>query len=167
MEGTMIGQFEDLEELLHAGQRLKEKGCRISTLSPVSLHEEIEPIMAEKKNPIRYFTFIGAFTGFFFGICLTLGSSMLYPLPRGGRPIFFIPPVVVLSYETTILFGVLGTLAGFFLFSGLPSFKKKPCLPDAMEGSFGLVAELSGKNREEIHKIMDEAGAVKVIWYEN
>jgi molybdopterin-containing oxidoreductase family membrane subunit len=167
MNGTVIGQFEDLEKLLYAAQRLKERGYQSSTLSPVSLHEEIEPMMAEKKNPIKYFTFIGAFTGFFFGIILTLGSSMLYPLPRGGRPIFFIPPVVVLSYETTILFGVLGTLAGFFLFSGLPSFKKKPYLPDAMEGSFGLVVENSENNREEIHKIMEETGAEKVIWYEN
>jgi len=71
MVDAVIGQFEDLEKLLHAGRRLKEMGYQITTLSPVSIHEEIESLLGEKKNPIRYLTFTGAITGFFFGILLT------------------------------------------------------------------------------------------------
>ncbi|HXN05846.1 MAG TPA: quinol:electron acceptor oxidoreductase subunit ActD, partial [Nitrospiria bacterium] len=101
MVDAVIGQFEDLEKLLHAGRRLKEMGYQITTLSPVSIHEEIESLLGEKKNPIRYLTFTGAITGFFFGILLTTITSVLYPLPRGGRPIIFVPPIIILSYETT------------------------------------------------------------------
>jgi hypothetical protein len=162
MVDAVIGQFEDLEKLLHAGRRLKERGHQITTLSPVSIHEEIQSLLGEKKNPIRYLTFTGAITGFFFGILLTTITSVLYPLPRGGRPIFFVPPIIILSYETTILFGVLSTLAGFVLFSGLPSFKRRPYIPEAMVGSYALLVENPAENLEEIEKIMVEAGAGKV-----
>jgi hypothetical protein len=166
MVETVIGQFEDLEKLLHAGRRLKERGYQITTLSPVSIHEQIEPLLGEKKNPIRYLTFTGAIAGFFFGILLTTIPSVLYPLPRGGRPIFFVPPIVILSYETTILFGVLSTLVGFVLFSGLPSFNRKPYIPVAMVGSYALLVENPAENYEEIEKIMVEAGAGKVHRHE-
>lgn len=166
MVETVIGQFEDLENLLHAGRQLKERGYQITTLSPVSIHEQIEPLLGEKKNPIRYLTFTGAIIGFFYGILLTTIASVLYPLPRGGRPIFFVPPIVILSYETTILFGVLSTLVGFVLFSGLPSFKRKPYIPEAMVGSYALLVENPAENDKEIEKIMVEAGAAKVHRHE-
>lgn len=166
MVETVIGQFDDLEKLLHAGRRLKERGYQITTLSPVSIHEEIEPLLGKKNNPIRYFTFTGAMAGFFFGILLTTITSVLYPLPRGGRPIFFVPPIVILSYETAILFGVLSTLAGFVLFSGLPFFKRRPYIPEAMVGSYALLVESSAENLEEIEKIMVEAGAGRVHRHE-
>lgn len=166
MVRSVIGEFEDLHHLLQAGEKLKENGCRFSTLSPVSIHEEIEPLLGEKKNPIKYLTFTGAFIGFFFGVALILGTAVLYPLPRGGRPLFFIPPIVILSYETTILFGVLSTLAGFFLFSRLPSFNNNPYVPETMAGSFGLLVENIGEIYPEIRRILIEAGAKNVHEFE-
>ena len=163
---TAIGQFEVLEQLVQAGRQLKERGYQIGTLSPVPINEHINPLFGEKKNPIRLLTFAGAIGGFFFGVLLTTIPPVLYPLPRGGRPIFFVPPIVILSYETTILFGVLSTLVGFVLFSGLPSFKRKPYIPEAMAGSYALLVEIPAEDYKEVEGIMFEAGAGKVLRHE-
>lgn len=162
MVESVISEFDDLEKMLQAMRQLKKKGYHMTTFSPVSIQEEAEPPLGKKANPIRYFTFTGAMAGFVFGILLTTVTSALYPLPRGGRPIFFVPPIVILSYETTILFGVLSTLVGFVLFSGLPSFKKRPYLPETMVGSYALLVENPAENLEEIEDMMIRAGAGKV-----
>ena len=56
------------------------------------------------------------------GIALPAYTMLDWPLITGGKPTISIPPLVVISFEVTMLLGALGAVAGFLLLSGLPAF---------------------------------------------
>ncbi|MBI5642556.1 MAG: DUF3341 domain-containing protein [Deltaproteobacteria bacterium] len=163
MEKAVLGLFTYADELLDAAKGLKASGYDITIFSPVPLNHEIEHKIGARPNPIKYFTFIGSVVGLFFGLALTLGTAAMYVLPRGGRPIWFMTPALLMSYETTILIGVFFTLVSFLFFSKLPSFKKKIYDPEIAVDSFGLLIDgnIRGKH-DEVERILKEYGASEV-----
>lgn len=163
MEKAVLGLFTYADELIGAAKRLKKSGYDVTIFSPIPLGHELEHELGERKNPIKYFTFIGSVVGLFFGTVLTLGTAAMYVLPRGGRPIWSITPTLLMSYETTILIGVFFTLLSFLFFAKLPSFSKKIYDPAINVDSFGLLVEgnLRGKH-DEIERILKEHGANEV-----
>ncbi|MBI5562458.1 MAG: DUF3341 domain-containing protein [Deltaproteobacteria bacterium] len=161
---TVMGLFEYVDAMLEAADRVKKLGYEVTILSSVPLNHEIEHALGERKNHVKWFTGFGAVNGFFFGTVFAFGTAMLYVLPRSGRPILTITPTLLISYETTILFGVLWTLLGFFVLCRLPSFRKRPFHPNIAEDQFGLLVEEIGRNKsDEIEKIMKEHGACEVV----
>lgn len=166
---SVLGLFEYADRLLSASSRLRATGRNVTIISPVPLVHEIEHVEGEKKSPLRFFTLFGGISGFLFGTTLALGTSALYVLPRGGRPIFSITPTLLISYETTILLGVIMTLVGFFVIAGLPYFKGLPhyrgdiqC-PEAAIDAFGLIIDDVPEDAfKEIEWILKECGAFNV-----
>ena len=86
---------------------------------PYPVHE-VEKILGRKPGPVRFFTLIGAVTGFAAGFGLTIYTVVSWPMITGGKPLISIPPFLLIAYILTILFGSLASFAGFFLFSILP-----------------------------------------------
>jgi molybdopterin-containing oxidoreductase family membrane subunit len=87
----------------------------------------------------------------------------VFILPTGGRAIISIPPFLIITYEMTILFGVLFTLLGFHFVSGLPAWRDKPYLPSAGTDKFVVVVE--GVSAERVAKadaIIRDAGAEEI-----
>ena len=163
MEKGILGLFTYVDTLLEAAQKLKGSGYSITIFSPIPLGHEIDHALGERKNYIKYLAFIGAVVGFIFGIVLTLGTAVMYVLPRGGRAIFPVTPTLLISYETAILFGVFFTLTGFLVFAKLPSFKKKFYDPEVAIDSFGLLVDGVREDKfGDIEKVMREYGANEV-----
>lgn len=163
MDKTVLGLFTYVDVMLCAAERLKGAGYGVTVFSPIPIGHEIEHSLGEKKNFIKYFAFIGSVIGFCFGVLLTFGTAVLYILPRGGRPIFFFTPTLLISYETAILVGVNLTLMSFFVFARLPSFEKKPYDPAVNVDSFGLLVEdIRDDKYEEVQGILKEFGADEV-----
>ncbi len=92
---------------------------KIDAQYPYPVHE-VEKILGRRPGPIRYFTLIGAVTGFAAGFGLTIYTVVSWPMITGGKPLISIPPFLLIAYILTILFGSLAAFAGFFLFSILP-----------------------------------------------
>lgn len=163
MDRAVLGLFDHADEMIDAAKRLEGSGYDITMFSPVPLMHEIEHEMGERKNYIKYLTFVGAVMGFGFGLIITLGTAAMYVLPRGGRPIWSATPTLLLTYETTILLGVFLSLFGFFVFAKLPSFKKKIYDPAVAVDSFGLLVDgnLRGKH-DEIERFLKDHGASEV-----
>lgn len=164
MDRAVLGLFEYADDLLDAAKRLKDSGYDVTILSPVPLvHEMAHKKMSPGKNYLRYFTFFGSAYGLCFGVGLTLITAAMYVLPRGGRPIWFMTPTLLISYETTILLGVLSTFVGFLVLAGLPSYKKKLNDVQVSVDAFGLVIDgnLRGKY-DEVERILREYGANEV-----
>ena len=169
MHTSVLGLFKYVDLLLSASGKLKGEGYSVTIISPVPLVHEIEHVEGEKKSFLRYFTLFGGISGFAFGMVLSLGTSALYVMPRGGRPIFSITPFLLISYETTILLGVIMSLLGFFAIAGLPYFKGLPHFkgevecPEAAIDSFGLLIEDAGDDKlDYVEKTLKECGASEV-----
>jgi molybdopterin-containing oxidoreductase family membrane subunit len=164
MNQAVMGLFTYVDVLLEAAKRLKDSGYTISIFSSIPLAHEIEPVLGERPNYIRYFTFFGGVCGVIFGLVLTLGTAVMYVLPRGGRPLFSATPTLLITYEATILLGVLFTLLGFAIIARLPSYRKKIYDPEVAVDSFGLLVDDIREDKfDEVEQILKEFGEVEQI----
>lgn len=160
MDNSILGIFQYVDDLLVAAEKCKKAGYGITIISPVPLVHEIEHAFGESKSPLKYFTGLGAITGLLFGTVFAFITSILYVLPRAGRPIFAIPPTILISYETTILFGVLFTLMGFVVLALAPSFKDNEYDVALAVDSFGLRVDGVGDDKfSELEKVLKENGS--------
>lgn len=167
MTRTIIGLFPYVNPMLSSVRRLRGYDIEEMTLlSPVPIVEEID-LQKKRSDALRFFTFFGGLAGAFGGALFAIGTSIMYPLPRGGRPIMALPPILLISFETLILIGILATLAGFLITAKLPSFKERPYHYRIGEDRFGLLIKTREERVEIIEKILREGGAEEIIRYED
>ena len=163
MASGVLGLFQDYHEFVEATKKLKGSGFNeISLMSPIPL-EGMEEILGEKKSVIRRFTFFGAISGGLTGFLLAVGTAIYYILPTGGRPIITYPPYLIITYELTILFGILSTLVGFFISSRLPALKDRTYTYETNVDNFGVLVTCEAQDNPELaEQIMRDAGADEV-----
>ncbi len=163
MSDKLLGLFEYVDEMLVAADKIKSGGDEVEIFSPIPISHEIDPVLGKRPTTIKYLTLLGNFIGIIFGFALTLGTAAMYVLPRGGRAVWALTPSLLITYETTILFGVGFTLLGFLGLTGLPSYKKKTYDIAVTLDSFGLLVSGVGSDRKRpIEMIMNDAGASEV-----
>ena len=160
---AVMGTFAYEEDFLSAAENLTKSGFdQISLLSPLPL-EDAQKVLGLGKSPVRRFSLAGAIFGALAGFAMAAGTSLVFILPTGGRAVITIPPCLIITYEMTILFGVLFTLLGFHFVSGLPAWRDRPYLPSANVDRFVVVVE--GADSEQAAKavtIIKDAGAEEV-----
>lgn len=160
---SVLAVFDHVDTLIEAAHRCKASGWGFQIISPIPLGHEIEHEFGPRKNWLRWFTGFGAINGFIFGWVVAFGLSALYILPRGGKPILAATPTLLVAYETTILFGVLWTLFGFFVLCRMPVISKKPFHPRIAVDGFGLLVEgVREDNIPLVEKILKEHGAGEI-----
>lgn len=167
MEKNIMALFQYEDDFLNAARQLKASGFnRMSLMSPIPLHEA-EIIAGLHKSPVRRFSLIGAIIGGLSGFAMATACALVYILPTGGRAIITFPPFLVITYEMTILFGVLSTLLGFHFVSGLPAWRDKPYSAKTGVDRFTLVVGFDPDNDPAVaEKIMRDAGAVEIAGVE-
>ena len=102
---------------------------------------------------------IGGISGF----TLAAVTSIIYPHPVGGRPIITIPPYLIITYELTILFGILFTVLGFIISSRLPAIRNRMYVPEAAVDKFAVAVTCeSSEHRNRADAILNGAGAEQV-----
>ena len=158
-----VGLFGGPKAALAAAVKLKDAGFAApELLSPIPIHG-VEEALGEKKSVIKRFTFFGAVTGGISGFALAAVTSVLYLHPAGGRPIITIPPFLIITYELTIMFGILATVLGFFISSRLPAIRERVYVPEAAVDRFAVVVACdSDESRRQAESILRGAGAEEV-----
>lgn len=161
-ENGVLAVFAEIDAAVEAIENLRAAGLRrIVTFSPMPSHE-LEHALHPPQSPVRMFTLIGGLTGAATGFALPTWTSLDWPLVTGGKPILAIPPMVVIAFELTILFGALSTIAGLFINAKLPRAKVKVIYdPSFSSGHFGVYVEPNGR-LQEARDILTRAGAVSV-----
>ena len=161
---VILGTFAFEEDFLAAARNLTASGFdNISLLSPLPLDEAQEVLGLGKSSPVRRFTLAGAIFGAIARFALAVATSLVFILPTGGRAIITIPPFLIITYEMTILFGVLFTLLGFHFISGLPAWRDRPYLSSAGTDKFVVVVEgAAGEQVARAETIIRDAGADEV-----
>ena len=160
---AIMGSFAFEEDFLAAAKNLTSSGFdNISLLSPVPL-EEAQKVLGLGKSPVRRFSLAGAIIGAISGFAMAAGTALVFILPTSGRAIITVPPFLIITYEMTILFGVLFTLLGFHFVSGLPSWRDRPYLEAANIDRFVVVVEgADGEQAERAEAIIRQAGADQI-----
>ncbi len=160
---AIMGTFAYEEDFLAAAENLLTSGFEnISLLSPVPL-EEAQKVLGLGKSPVRRFSLAGALFGAAAGFAMSVATALVFILPTGGRAIITVPPYLVITYEMTILFGVLFTLLGFHFVSGLPAWRDKPYTESANIDRFVVVVEgTAGEQAAQAEAIIRGAGAEEI-----
>jgi molybdopterin-containing oxidoreductase family membrane subunit len=165
---AILGTFAFEEDFLAAAKNLRSSGFDdISLLSPVPL-EEAQEVLGLGKSPVRRFSLAGAIIGAISGFAMAAGTALVFILPTGGRAVITLPPFLIITYEMTILFGVLFTLIGFHFVSGLPAWRDRPYLSSAGKDKFVVVVEgADGEQAARAEMIIRDAGAQDIQYAED
>ena len=163
MATNAIGLFQAPAAALAAAGELKGAGfARPSLISPIPL-EGVEEVLGEKKSVIKRFTFFGAIIGGLSGFGLAAGTAVLYLHPTGGRPIITIPPFLIITYEMTILCGILATVFGFLVSARFPAIRERIYVPEAAVDKFAVAVLCEDDERfRRAEAILRDAGAEEV-----
>ncbi len=132
--------IKKLEEIVHSGVPKKT----INTFTPYHVHET-EHLLDESQSNVRFFAGTGAVTGLAAGFAFTIYTVLSWPLWTGGKPLVSIPAFLVISYELTILVGVLTAFVGFLVLARLPVFHH--IVSSKKEFSEKFVIEVGGEAR--------------------
>lgn len=159
-----MGLFQYEDDLIKAAKTLRDTGFnKLSLMSPIPLHDAQE-VLGLHKSPVRHFSLAGAIIGGISGFALATACALVFILPTGGRAVIAFPPFLVITYEMTILFGVLATLLGFHFVSGLPAWDDKPYRMETNVDRFSLVVGFGPDDDPDVaEKIIRNAGAEEII----
>jgi len=158
-----VGIFGEPPLALAAAAKIQGAGfVRPELMSPVPI-AGVEVTLGEEKSVIKRFTFFGALFGAIFGFLLAAGTAVLYLHPTGGRPIITLPPFFIISYEMTILFGILATMIGFFISARLPAVSDRAYAPETAIDKFAVAVACDNQDEcKRAAQILSEAGAEEV-----
>ena len=160
MTVNALGLFHDPESALAAAGQLKEAGfARPELMSPIPIHG-VEEVLGPKKSVIKRFTLFGGIFGGLSGFALAAGTAVLYVHPTGGRPIITIPPFLIITYELTILFGILFTVLGFLFSARFPAIRERIYVPETAIDKFAVTVLCDSEERlSRAEAILRRAGA--------
>ena len=186
-----LGIFKDVETATRAVDRLVKAGFSEETITSLTSAPYPDGVIVKTDQRI-WFHWISA-AGGIFGACagflLAAGTAYVYPVQTGDKPIIALYPTGIVTYELTMLFAIIGTMAGMVLEMRLPSFGKRPYDPSIADGCIGIsvaiypggeavecergvrpgeciggIASLSAaEQKERAEEIMQGAGALRVI----
>jgi hypothetical protein len=158
-KGTVKAVFEHLDSLVDAIDEIKRAklGHDIIVTSPLPRHD-LEHVIyeGEAPSPIRWFTLTGALFGGTMGFALQsithLNWAMIIP---AGKPLVSIPAFLVITFESTVLWGCLFTLAGMLIMCRLPSndLQVEVQDPRLSDDKFGFI--LNSLKKSEAQKAME------------
>jgi hypothetical protein len=163
MVNNILGLFHDPESALDAAGQLKRAGFeRPEIMSPIPIHG-VEEVLGPKKSVIKRFTLFGAIFGGLGGFALAAGTSVLYLHPTGGRPIITIPPFMIITYEMTILFGIIATVLGFLISARFPAIRERLYVPESAVDKFVVTVPCDNDDQlANAETILREAGAGEI-----
>jgi len=163
--GGLVGIWSDEEKILKAARRFRESGFRkFDTISPFPIHG-MDEAMDLKRSFIPWVTFITGCTGCAVGLGFQWWTSAIsWPINIGGKPMFSHAAFIPITFEFTILFAALSSVAALFIVCGLPKYKPNVIDPSFTDDKFGLFVpeDDSGYDVSKIDSLFKELGAEEV-----
>jgi hypothetical protein len=111
-ERGVLAAFTAPADAARAIHALRASGFADVRAAMPAAYPEVMAALARPKSPIAFASLPGAALGVGSGFALTIGTSLVWHLVTGGKPVVSVPPFVVISFELAILVGSVATLAG-------------------------------------------------------
>jgi molybdopterin-containing oxidoreductase family membrane subunit len=158
----ITGVFADPAAFGRALVALREAGVTdLRAYSPVGLEEFSDLLPA--RSPIRWISLAAGFTGAFLGYWLCIGSSYLYNIMVGGKPVVSWIPFTVIGFELTILTSALVTVAAVLVCSRLYPHQPAPEYDPAFSNDrFGIAVTVAEEQQAAVVEIFQKAGAERI-----
>ena len=160
---ALLGIFPYLDDLLAALRKLKGTEHKILTVfSPIHF-SEIQEIMGYKPSIVRYLALAGGILGGTSLVGLAVYAHLSFNLITSGKPIIPPVPFVVPFFEGMVLLAVIFAVVAWVLKARLPRVQLPAAYdPRFSEDRFGVLVAYRDGEREEISKLMKDAGAEEV-----
>ena len=161
----ILGLFEDANYAAEAGDALQQAGVEQQDYDFLTDAPYPEGAFGERPEPHRLYVFplLGALVGLTIGIMLTSMTQMAFPLVQGGKPILSLPPMAVVTYESTMLSAIIFTIIGILFESRLPKLKMGLYDTRITEGYIGVLVMAEEEQLSQVSAILTQAGAVDVV----
>lgn len=186
-----LGIFRDIESAGRAVESLVKAGfveAQITSLTSVPYPDGVL-VKTDRRTWFRWLALAAGCAGAVAGFCLSAGTAWLYPVQTGDKPIIAYYPTGIITYELTMLFAIVGAMAGMFLEMRLPPWGKRPYDPAIAEGCIGISVSVrsggetvacgrgedtdecigsiasvpAGEQNSLAEEIMKAAGAIRII----
>lgn len=159
----LLGVFSYLDDLLAALRTFDKHNRPVHAVySPVPRHE-IREALGLKPSSVRYFTLTGGILGLCTGVGLLVYTCLQWKFIVSGKPVVPFVPAVVVGFEFCILLGVLFNLLGMLTRARLPQLRLSSHYDDRFsQNRFGVVVLCTAQEREDVSKVLQEAGAEEI-----
>jgi len=160
---TLVSVYDMPSDVSTVVRKLKARGFDdLTTYSPAPF-EEIEEAEDPTPSGVRLYTLIGGLVGVVTGFGVQLWMSMDWPIKIAGKNIAAIPPMWIIGFELTILFGGILTVIGLFIKGGLyPRPLDEHYSPRFSAEEFGVVVVCEDRDVTEVESLMRGHNAKEV-----
>ena len=158
-EASMLGLFSSEDQAVTVIREIEGKPWKLQRVhSPIPSHRIAEALKL-KKSKVGYFTLMGGIFGFLSGFALAIFTATKWGLIIGGKPVVALIPFVIVGFEFTILFSVLGNVIGLLVLGGLPRLKELKIFDPRCTGDrFGIVATCEAGQVEGLKDLFQKNG---------
>ena len=162
---AILGLFEDANYAAEAGDALKEANISEENYDFLTDAPYPEGAFGEREERHRLYVFplVGALIGLTIGILMTSMTQMAYPMVQGGKPILSLPPMAVVTYESTMLTAIVFTIIGIIFESRLPKTKQGLYDTRITEGYIGVLVNVEEDQLQRVYNILTQAGAIDIV----
>lgn len=165
---TLVSVYDLPSEVAGLVRKLKARGFDdLTTYSPAPFLE-VEEAEDPKPSKVRAFTLIGGLLGVVTGFGIQIWMSMDWPLKIAGKNYAAIPPMWIIGFELTILFGGILTILGLIGIGGLyPRKLDEHYSPRFSAEEFGVVVNCEDRDVAEVEALMRGHNAKEVTLHES
>ena len=160
---TLVSVYDMPSDVSTVVRKLKSRGFEDLTTYAPAPFEEIEEAEDPKPSGVRAFTLIGGLVGVVTGFGIQIWMSMDWPIKIAGKNIAAIPPMWIIGFELTILFGGILTVIGLVILGGLyPRPLDEHYSPRFSAEEFGVVVKCEDRDVAEVESLMRGHNAKEV-----
>jgi Protein of unknown function (DUF3341) len=160
----VVGIFDDEDILLEGVEKVRGSGVKIHEVySPFPVHG-LDEVLGYKRSRLPMAAFIFGMIGT--SLALTMQIWMLgydWPMIIGGKNFASLPPFIPVTFELTVLLAALGMVATFMIVSDMKPYKwPRQFDLRSTDDKHVMAIDLAlnaGKSKEDIKRILKEAGA--------
>ena len=165
-----IGVFETEAQILAAVRAARSAGYEIvDCFTPYAVHG-LDSAMGVRHTKLGWVALAAGFLGFGTAVGLQVWTSAFnWPINVGGKPMVSAPAFVPVTFELTVLFCGLITVAALFLRCWLKPFSDPPGLAQYRGTNDRFVLALGTKSNyseTEMSQFMVQQGAIESKWHE-
>jgi len=161
LDRGVLAAFASPGDAARAIRALRASGFQDVRAAMPAAYPEVMDALARSKSPIAFASLPGAALGVICGFALTIGTSLLWHLVTGGKPVVSVPPFVVISFELAILVGSIATLVAL-LAGGWHGGRPREFPPGARFSGDRIGVFIPGADARVAGEILRAAGAEEV-----